>query len=194
MSFSRFKLTKTALSAVAAAISVTCYAQDTRTGNIVNSPVVKGKTTVVTVDAQVDASLRRQAGSAGGADIMDGSVNVNNTRTGDITNAPRHEGDLTIVTSGPATLRSVSVTGGARTGNLTNATQRNGNLLLVAGGVEGSRAGLSASAGTTGSATVDAIRVCGGRTGNVTNAGKVNGDATYVGRNVAVNSVSVGCP
>ncbi|KPF57893.1 hypothetical protein D621_07490 [beta proteobacterium AAP51] len=155
---------------------------------------MNGKTTVITADAQVDASLRRQAGSAGGADIMDGSVNVNNARTGNITNASRHEGDLTIVTSGQAALRSVSIAGGARTGDLTNATQRNGNLLVVAGGVEGNRAGLSVSAGTTGGATVDAIRVCGGRTGNVTNAGKVNGDATYVGRNVSVNSVSVGCP
>lgn len=193
MSYVKTSLTRTVVCAAVVLMGANCHAQDTRTGVIVNAPVVNGKTTIIALQAQADASVRRLSGSAGGADILDGSVDITNARTGNVTNAARRNGDATVIATGQTTLSSISVKGGARTGDITNAPQRNGNVTAIAGGVEGSTNRLSASAGTTGGVTIDSVRVCGGRTANITNAGQVNGNATYIGGNVSSNSVTVGC-
>ena len=193
MSYLKTSFTRTLVFAAVVLVGVNSHAQNTRTGTIVNAPVVKGKTTVIALEAQVDASGRRLSGSAGGADIFDGTVSITDARTGNVTNAVQRNGDATVIATGQTTLSSISVTGGARTGDITNAAQRKGNVTAIAGGLEGSTNRLSASAGTTGSVTIDSVRVCGGRTGNITNAGQVDGNATYVGGNVVANSVTVGC-
>lgn len=166
-------------------------AQDTRAQSIVNAPVLTGKTTVISLEAQLSAA----GGRAGGGKVLDGSIEITNASAGKLTNAARHDGDATVIATGPVVMRSIQVTDGAKTQDLTNAPQRDGRLTVIAGGGEVQRGSLSAlpGASTTGGATLDSIRVCGGRVGNVTNAGRVKGDATYIGGNVTANSVVMGC-
>lgn len=166
-------------------------AQDSRAQSIVNAPVVTGKTTVISLEAQLSAA----GGRAGGGKVLDGSIEISNASAGAVTNAARQNGDTMVVATGQVVLRAIELTNGAKTRDVTNAPQRDGKLTVIAGGGEVQRGGFTAfpSAGTTGGATLDSIRICGGRVGNVTNAGQVKGDATYIGGNVTANSVVMGC-